>query len=73
MRDLSSPRTHASAQTRARGAAALDVQAIANTARTLAAMMLADAELLEIDINPLVVRPAGQGVEALDALLVFNR
>ena len=36
-------------------------------------MMLADAELLEIDINPLVVRPAGQGVEALDALLVFNR
>ena len=57
----------------ARGGAALDLGAFAATALILAAMMQANPDLLEIDINPLLARPAGQGVEALDALLVFNK
>jgi hypothetical protein len=28
--------------------------------------------LAELDINPLLVLPAGQGVKALDALIVFR-
>ncbi len=31
--------------------------------------MLAHPELDEIEINPLIVRPRGQGVLALDALM----
>ncbi len=57
----------------ARGGAALDLGAIANCALILAAMMRATPELQEIDINPLVVRPEGEGVDALDALLVLER
>ena len=46
--------------------------AVAGTLVVLAGMMQANPDLMEIDINPLCVRPAGQGVEALDALLVFS-
>jgi hypothetical protein len=28
--------------------------------------------LVELDINPLMVLPSGQGVEAVDALVVFR-
>jgi succinyl-CoA synthetase beta subunit len=31
--------------------------------------MLSDSRILEIDINPLVVYPRGQGAVALDALI----
>ena len=55
-----------------RGAPPLDVGAVAGTLVVLAGMMQANPDLMEIDINPLCVRPAGQGVEALDALLVFS-
>jgi acyl-CoA synthetase (NDP forming) len=57
----------------ARGGAALDLHAVAGAALILAAMLQANPELTEIDINPLIARPAGQGVEALDALLVFDK
>ncbi|MGB6175673.1 MAG: hypothetical protein WBF43_04895 [Methylocella sp.] len=31
-----------------------------------------DGHLAELDINPLMVLPQGQGVKALDALVVFR-
>jgi acetate---CoA ligase (ADP-forming) len=32
-----------------------------------------EGRLAELDINPLTVLPAGQGVKALDALIVLRR
>jgi acyl-CoA synthetase (NDP forming) len=52
-----------------RGAPPLDIAALAETAAKLGALMLAHPELDEIEINPLIVRPRGEGVLALDALL----
>ena len=31
-----------------------------------------EGHLAELDINPLMVRPSGQGVKAVDALVVFR-
>jgi acyl-CoA synthetase (NDP forming) len=52
-----------------RGAPPLDVAALAETAAKLGALMLAHPQLDEIEINPLIVRPRGAGVLALDALM----
>jgi acyl-CoA synthetase (NDP forming) len=56
----------------ARGKPPLDVGAVARTALVLSAMMKANADLQEIDINPLVAYAEGKGVIALDALMVFD-
>ncbi|WP_334174129.1 acetate--CoA ligase family protein [Pseudoxanthobacter sp.] len=53
-----------------RGAPALDVPAAARIVARLGAMMLANDAIREVDINPVVVFPAGQGAIALDALIV---
>jgi acyl-CoA synthetase (NDP forming) len=53
-----------------RGAPPADIPAFAAAAARIGALMLATPQLTEIDINPLVVYPAGDGVLALDALLV---
>ena len=54
-----------------RGAPACDIDALAD-ALALVSQMAAQLEgsLAELDINPLVVLPAGQGVKAVDALVV---
>jgi len=52
-----------------RGAPALDCRAIAKAATALAALMQATPDLLDIEINPLMVYPAG--AVALDALMVM--
>ena len=52
-----------------RGSPPLDVAALAETAAKLGALMLAHPALDEIEINPLIVRPHGAGVLALDALM----
>jgi acyl-CoA synthetase (NDP forming) len=52
-----------------RGAPPLDVAALAETAAMLGELMLAYPEIDEIEINPLIVRPRGQGILALDALM----
>jgi acetate---CoA ligase (ADP-forming) len=52
-----------------RGAPPLDAAALAATAAKVGALMLAYPALDEIEINPLIVRPRGQGVLALDALM----
>jgi len=53
-----------------RGAPAVDVEAVARTVVRLGQLILAAPEVRELDINPLVAYPAGQGVQALDVLIV---
>lgn len=55
-----------------RGAPAADVTALAKTVALLGAIMQAEPRITEIDINPLSVLPQGDGVLALDALIVAN-
>jgi acyl-CoA synthetase (NDP forming) len=52
-----------------RGAPPLDIAALAETVAKLGALMLEYQELGEIEVNPLIVRPRGEGVLALDALM----
>jgi acyl-CoA synthetase (NDP forming) len=54
----------------ARGGPAVDVEALVDVVLRIAAAMMARPEIIEIDINPLAVMPAGQGAIALDALIV---
>lgn len=54
----------------ARGQAALDVSAAAAAIHRLAQQFLRDTWVQEVDLNPLLVRPIGQGVIALDVLIV---
>lgn len=53
-----------------RGQPARDVDAVADIAVRLGAMMRANPNVVEVDINPLVVHAEGEGVVALDALFV---
>jgi acyl-CoA synthetase (NDP forming) len=53
-----------------RGAPAVDVKALAEVAAAIGQIMRATPEIIEIDINPLVAHAAGEGVTALDALIV---
>lgn len=53
-----------------RGQPARDVDALATVAVTLGQAMRADASIREIDINPVLVLAQGEGVVALDALIV---
>ena len=54
-----------------RGAAAADLNALADMAATLS-WLAQDLwnEIAEFDLNPVVVLPAGQGAFAVDALMV---
>jgi acyl-CoA synthetase (NDP forming) len=55
-----------------RGAPAVDVEAVARVAALIGRLILTVPEITEIDVNPLVVHPRGQGVTALDALIVTD-
>ena len=55
-----------------RGSPAADVKTAAEIVAKLGALMLSCESIIEIDINPLVVYPAGQGAVALDALIVVS-
>jgi acyl-CoA synthetase (NDP forming) len=57
-----------------RGKPALDVAALADTLARVS-LLIADHtdRIAEIDINPLFVREAGQGVAAADALIVLKQ
>jgi acyl-CoA synthetase (NDP forming) len=52
-----------------RGAPELDVAAVAAVLSRLAQLVRGHAEIAEVEINPLVVYPKGQGTLALDALI----
>ncbi len=53
-----------------RGSQALDVRAAAEIVHRLGSLMLAAPQIREVDINPFIVYPQGQGAVALDALIV---
>lgn len=55
-----------------RGQPARDVEAVADVVVKLGAMLRATPEIVEVDINPLVVRASGEGVVALDALFITD-
>jgi len=54
----------------ARGQGALDVGAAVAAIHRLALQFHADTWVAEVDLNPLLVRPQGQGAVALDVLVV---
>lgn len=56
-----------------RGTPAVDVEAAAAVAAKIGALMLSEAAIEEIDVNPLMAHPRGQGVTALDALIVTRK
>ena len=57
-----------------RGRPAADVDALADTLVRVSHLAVhLEGTLAELDINPLMVLPAGQGVKAVDALIVLNQ
>lgn len=55
-----------------RGSKPCDVRAVADIVQRLGAFMLEYPQIQEIDLNPVVVYPDGQGAVALDALIVTD-
>lgn len=53
-----------------RSSPALDVEAAARIIATLARILLAEPSIREIDLNPVILYPDGQGAVALDALML---
>jgi acyl-CoA synthetase (NDP forming) len=56
-----------------RGRGALDVDALAEAIARVSVLAAQQERIAELDINPLFVRPRGQGVVAADALIVTSR
>jgi acyl-CoA synthetase (NDP forming) len=56
-----------------RGSPKLDVAALARMIRGIAAILLAEPTLTELDLNPVILHPEGEGVVALDALMQVTR
>jgi acyl-CoA synthetase (NDP forming) len=55
-----------------RGSPALDVGAVVRLVAQLGRLMLSQPAIREIDLNPVVVYPEGQGAVALDALMLWD-
>ena len=56
-----------------RGRPAADLDALEDTlVRVSYLVMHIEGHLAELDVNPLMVLPSGQGVKAVDALVVFR-
>lgn len=55
-----------------RGAPALDVDALADLIVTMGRAMTGNPRIREIDLNPVIVHPEGEGVVALDALMLVE-
>ncbi|HLA20367.1 MAG TPA: acetate--CoA ligase family protein, partial [Pseudolabrys sp.] len=53
-----------------RGRGALDVEALADAIARVSALAAQEERIVELDINPLFVRPRGQGVVVADALII---
>ncbi|WP_369061833.1 acetate--CoA ligase family protein [Caulobacter sp. 73W] len=56
-----------------RGSAPLDVDAVAAMVEIVGQALLSTPQIREIDLNPVVVYPKGQGAVALDALMLVDR
>ena len=55
-----------------RGSPALDVPALARLIVTLGRVLRAEPRIREIDLNPVILHPLGEGVVALDALMLVD-
>lgn len=55
-----------------RGSPAMDVEAVAAIVHALAQAVAATPEIREVDLNPVVAYPKGQGAIALDALITLG-
>jgi acetate---CoA ligase (ADP-forming) len=55
-----------------RGAPPADLTAVAEVVLAVGGLMQSAPEISEIDINPLMVHAKGEGVTALDALIVVG-
>jgi acetate---CoA ligase (ADP-forming) len=55
-----------------RGDPAVDIKAAAEIVARIGALVQSDARIREIDVNPVVVYPAGEGAVALDALIYIS-
>jgi hypothetical protein len=55
-----------------RGAPPADVEAVAQAVMAIGRLMRTEPDIVEIDVNPLMVHGRGQGVTALDALIVAD-
>jgi acetate---CoA ligase (ADP-forming) len=55
-----------------RGAPALDVGALADLIVQMGRVMAGNPRIREIDLNPVIIHPAGEGVVALDALMLVE-
>lgn len=55
-----------------RGSPALDVRALAEIVASVGSLMQSEPSVLEIDLNPVVVFPRGEGAVALDALMMVK-
>jgi acyl-CoA synthetase (NDP forming) len=53
-----------------RGSPPLDTAAVAMIIERIAALLMAQPRIREVDLNPVMVYPSGSGALALDALLV---
>ena len=55
-----------------RGSPALDVSAVAQLIASLGRLLRANPAIRELDLNPVVVYPEGEGAGALDALMLID-
>lgn len=55
-----------------RGAPVLDVGAVADLIATMGRLLLGEPTIRELDLNPVVLYPDGQGCVALDALILMD-
>jgi acyl-CoA synthetase (NDP forming) len=55
-----------------RGSPALDVVAVAELIARLSALLVAQPAIREIDLNPVIAYPVGEGAVALDALILVG-
>jgi hypothetical protein len=53
-----------------RGSPALDSSALAKLIMRTGQIMLGNPNIREIDLNPVILHPVGEGVAALDALML---
>ena len=55
-----------------RGSPALDVAALARLVAEMGRIMAGNPQIREIDLNPVIIHPQGEGVVALDALMLVE-
>jgi len=55
-----------------RGSPALDVDAVAELIARVGRLLLAEPTIREIDLNPVIIYPQGEGAVALDALMLVG-